>query len=83
MAGLSVGARVIADRPIQDRNRQFKIARGSAGVIVGRSGIFVTTYRVKFGQGGDKAIIDRVPARSLRLDPESTRNKLLRSPRKR
>jgi len=83
MAGLSVGAHVTASRPIQDRSRRFKIAKGSAGVILGRSGIFVTTYRVKFRYGREQAIIDRVPARCLRLDPKSIKNRvLLRRPTK-
>lgn len=84
MAIFSTGTHVIATRALQDRLRQFHVAKGTAGVIVGRSGFFVTTYRVKFGHGREQAIIDRIPARGLRLDPKSIKNRaMLRpSPRK-
>lgn len=83
MAVLSVGAHVIANRPLLDRSRRLQVSRRTPGIIVGRSGILVKTYRVKLGQGREQAIIDCIPARDLRLNSKSAKNKvLLRSPRK-
>lgn len=77
MAGLVVGAHVLSTRTIHDRSRSFKVSKDTPGVIVGRSGFFVTTYRVRFLAGRERAIIDRIPARHLRLNPKSIKNKLL------